>query len=201
MDSKTEESRRNYNKIAREYEKSFDGKFTLSYNQYLSDYVQVKDNDKVLDVACGNGRLLKMISGKARIEAFGIDVSEEMIKVAEKENNNISFKVCEANKTPFEDNMFDIITVCCAFHHFIDPAGFMTEAYRILKSKGKLIIADPTAPIIIRQIENIIVPRSNMGDVKIYNQREMKQFFQNANFKEIVYNQAGLRMLIEGVRE
>ncbi len=201
MDFKTEESRENYNRKANEYENTFDGKFTLSYNQYLYEYVEVKEGDAILDIACGNGRLLNMISKKARINGFGIDISDEMIKAAQKENNGISFKVCEADKTPFEDNSFDVITVCCAFHHFIDPEGFMKEAYRILKHKGKLIVADPTAPIIIRHIENFIFPRLKMGDVRIYSIMEMKRFFHNANFERIAFKQEGFRMIVEGVRE
>ncbi|KNY26404.1 class I SAM-dependent methyltransferase [Pseudobacteroides cellulosolvens] len=200
MDYKTEQSRSNYNRKAREYENTFDGKFTAPFKQYIYDHINVKDNDNVLDVACGNGRLLNMISKKGRIHGFGIDVSEEMIKTAQKDNNDIVFKVCEANKTPFDDKIFDIITVCCAFHHFVDPEAFMKEAYRILKHGGRLIIADPTAPVIIRQIENVFIPLFKMGDVRIYNKKEMIRFFKNAQFKEIKYYQEGARMVVEGVR-
>lgn len=200
MDYKTEQSRSNYNRKAREYEKTFDGKFTAPFKQYIYDHIDVKDNDNVLDVACGNGRLLNMISKKARIHGFGIDVSEEMIRTAQKDNDEIIFKVCEANKTPFDDKIFDIITVCCAFHHFVEPEAFMKEAYRILKHGGRLIIADPTAPVIIRQIENVFIPLFKMGDVRIYNKKEMIRFFKNAQFKVIKYYQEGARMVVEGVR-
>jgi len=198
MDVKTNESRENYDKKAREYEKTLDGKYTLPFNMYLSGHVPLNDQDRILDVACGNGRLLKMITQKAKVEAFGIDISEEMVKTAQEENREISFYVSEADKTPFEDNFFDVLTVCCAFHHFVDPEAFLKEAHRILKPQGKIYIADPTAPGIIRFIENLYFPLLKTGDVRIYNRAEMKDLFDRANFGVFSCKTDGYKIIVEG---
>jgi len=200
MDHKTEESRMNYNRKAKEYDKTFEGRFTIPYNTFICDNILLTDEDTILDVACGNGRLLRMLSQKAKINAFGIDISEEMIKIASKDNEQINFVVCSADQTPFDDNKFDLIIVCCAFHHFVHPQAFMTEAERILKSGGKLLIAEPTLPIIIRQVENIILPFLKMGDVRTYSKKEMVSFFEKANLKQISFNQNGMKLFIEGIK-
>jgi len=202
MDAKTNESRENYDKKAREYESTPDGKYTLPFNRYLCEYVPLKEHDRILDIGCGNGRFLKMITAKAKakVEAFGVDVSEEMIKAAREENRAISFCVSEADKTPFEDSFFDVLTVCCAFHHFVDPEAFLREAHRILKPQGKIYIADPTAPGIIRHIENYYFSRLKTGDVRIYSRAEMKCFFDRTNIGGFTYKTDGYRMIVEGCR-
>lgn len=200
MDRRTELSKSNYNKNAMSYETSKEGRFTLSYNVFICDNIIINDGDAVLDVACGNGRLLKMLSRKAKIKAIGVDVAEEMVKIAKAENPSCSFAVANADRLPFEDHKFDAITVCCAFHHFTKPNAFMKEAYRVLKSGGKLYISDPFMPIVLRQLENIILQFLPMGDVKLYGKKELEAFFKKAGFENVVIKQKGSQLLMEGVK-
>ena len=200
MDAKTKESKDNYDKKAREYESTPEGKYTLPFNRYLCEHVPFRKHDRILDIGCGNGRLLKMITNKVRVEAFGIDISGEMIKAAQEENREITFYVSEADNTPFEDGFFDIITVCCAFHHFVDPEAFLKETHRILKPQGKIYIADPTAPGIIRLIENFYFTRLKTGDVRIYNRAEMKDLLDRVNFGGFTCKTDGYKMIVEGCR-
>ena len=40
---------------------------------------------------------------------------------------------------PFDDGLFDLITVCAAYHHFPDVRAFAAEAFRLLKTARALI--------------------------------------------------------------
>ena len=82
MDKKTEESRIAYDKIASEYDTSREGQYTRFHIKELSDTIDLRKNDIVLDVACGNGTLLRELSKRAKIQAYGIDVSKNMIHAA-----------------------------------------------------------------------------------------------------------------------
>lgn len=201
MDKKTEQSRIRYNAIAQEYEDSFDGRFTQPFNQYLYDHLPLAEKDSVLDVACGNGRLLRMLSRKARINAYGIDVSEEMITAARSYQSNAVFCTSPADKMSFSDCSFEFVTVCCAFHHFTQPDTFMKEAYRVLKSKGKLVIAELSPVAVIRWIDNLIIPRMNMGDVRIYNNKELYEFFEKAGFNNVTHIKKRNMVIIEGIKK
>jgi ubiquinone/menaquinone biosynthesis C-methylase UbiE len=200
VDNKTEQSRTRYNQIAHEYDQSFDGKFTLPYNQLICDHVTLKNNESVLDAACGNGRLLRMLSQKARIDAYGIDISEEMIAAAKNSYKDAVFNVRPADSTGFPEDKFDLVTVCCAFHHFSKPDAFMREAYRILRENGKLVIADPSPSPVIRWIENMIIPRLKMGDVRMYGIGELLNFFKKAGFENISSTKVGSMVIVEGVK-
>lgn len=201
MDKKTEQSRARYNQIAHQYDTSFDGQFTLSFNQYLYEHVTLKDSDAVLDVACGNGRLLGMLSRKARINAYGIDVSEEMIIAAQHSMKEAVFSVCPADSLGYADDMFDLVTVCCAFHHFSKPDAFMREAYRVLKKNGMLAIAELSPAPVVRWIDNLLIPRMKMGDVKIYKDNELHRFFENAGYANISHIKEGGKIIIQGIKK
>jgi len=198
MKNKTEESRHNYNKKAKYYEEDFEGRFTLPYNEYIRDHSGVRDGLDVLDVACGNGRLIGMLSDRAAIRAYGLDVSEEMIRVAAAAHPDIRFQVGSADILPFGDSSMDLVTVCCAFHHFEHPSVFMSEAHRILRTRGVLLIAEPCLPPVLRQIENLFIPFFRMGDVKTYGRRQLERFFRNAGFNQIAVVRDGIRLYIEG---
>ncbi|MDF2686713.1 MAG: putative S-adenosylmethionine-dependent methyltransferase [Clostridia bacterium] len=200
MDNKSKKSISNYNKKAKNYESTFEGRFTLPFNNFICDNISVEDNLSVLDVACGSGRLLKMLSQKAKINAYGIDISDEMVKIAKEKNPDMYFAFGSADKIPFENNKFDIITVCCAFHHFTQPDKFMKEANRILKSGGRLLIAEPYSTAIIRQLENLILPLLPMGDVRLYSKNELQVFFEKADFKNITIKQDKNQLLTEGIK-
>lgn len=103
----------------------------------------VRDGDNILDVACGNGYLLGALSQKAGVNAFGIDISENMIAAARERSPACTFAVSPCAPLGFENESMDVITVSCAFHHFEAPQTFANECMRVLKKKGKVFIAEP----------------------------------------------------------
>jgi ubiquinone/menaquinone biosynthesis C-methylase UbiE len=201
MDKKTEESIKNYNKIASNYDETFDGKFTRGFKKELANIIHLEDGYKLLDVACGNGMLLKMLSNKKNIESYGVDISENMVKEAQNRYPQMQFCATNSAYLPFEDRFFDIITVCAAFHHFTEPLKFISEAKRILKPGGYIYVADPYFPPIVRQITNIILPLLKMGDVKVYAKAELLRMFQDEGFKNMSVKRFGmLGCMLRGVK-
>jgi ubiquinone/menaquinone biosynthesis C-methylase UbiE len=150
MKSFEEKSIESYNKKADDYDNTFDGRFTERFKELLLEEMTVRSGNTVLDVACGNGRLLKLLSDKYYINAFGIDISDKMIESAKKYCPKGSFRVGKCEETGFQDAMFDEITVCAAYHHFPDVRGFAKEAARILKPQGVIYIAEVFYPLPLR---------------------------------------------------
>jgi demethylmenaquinone methyltransferase/2-methoxy-6-polyprenyl-1,4-benzoquinol methylase len=67
-----------YNKKAIGYDTSFEGRFTSKFKMMLLETVKIKSGDNVLDVACGNGRLLNMFAERYSINGYGADISDKM---------------------------------------------------------------------------------------------------------------------------
>lgn len=183
MNSFHEKSIHNYNEIADHYDDTFDGRFTLRFKQLILEEISIGTGAHVLDVACGNGTLIGMLSDRFGIIGYGADISEKMIENASARYPEMAFRTAGCEALPFEDNRFDLVTVCAAYHHFPDIRAFAVEAHRLLKENGALCIADVYYPPLIRWILNPFMPLSKAGDVKIYSPGEIKKTFEAQGFR------------------
>lgn len=192
MNKKTEQSRITYNKIASGYDTSKEGQYTRFHIMELSNTIDLNEGDVVLDVACGNGTLLGELSKKAKIQANGIDISENMIDSAKMRYPDMNFEVKPCCPLEWSDESIDVITVCCAFHHFENPQEFVKECKRVLKKNGAVYIADPNFGTIVRLIANIFwLPFSKSGDVRVYSKKELEKIFYNCGFKTVQVYEKG----------
>jgi len=115
--------------------------------KFLRNYI--KDDLKILDVACGTGIFLKKINRKKkRLKLFGIDNSEGMVSMANKNPGTVNFRVASAEKIPFNDNFFDLVAIVDAFYYFQDKVAALKECSRVLKSGGHLFIFYPALDIL-----------------------------------------------------
>lgn len=182
MNKFNEKSRAAYNKIADDYDNSPDGKFTVKFKSLLLSTADLKENYNVLDVACGNGALLAAMKKQKDINGFGIDIAEQMIKNSAVLNPGMEFKAAGCEAIPFQNDSMDILTVCAAYHHFPETDAFAKEAKRLLRSGGKIYIADIYLPSVLRIILNPFVPLLKSGDVKFYSPIEITNNFAKYGF-------------------
>ncbi len=100
-------------------------------------------NKKILDIACGTGKSTEPLLTRKDLEVFGVDHDPLMIEEAKKQamskNLDIKYSVADVEHLPFQDQMFDVITVGTAFHWFVNEKS-ITEIKRVLKEKGLLFI-------------------------------------------------------------
>lgn len=92
---------------------------------------------RALDVGCGTGMsavALKSISD----EVVGLDPSAAMLAQAPRAKG-VHYVRCRAERLPFPDASFELVTVSSAFH-WLDRAHFLAEAARVLAPRGWLVI-------------------------------------------------------------
>ncbi|MEW6086694.1 MAG: class I SAM-dependent methyltransferase [bacterium] len=99
-----------------------------------------KINLSVLDIGCGNGSFLSLLSKKGW-EVSGTETAPESHFISD----GISARICKKDliKCKFPDNKFDIITMWHTLEHFAGPKVYLSEAKRSLKSGGFLIAEIP----------------------------------------------------------
>jgi len=120
-------------------------------NRWVANKVKLSKDQSVLDVGCGTGLLTYEISkANPESEIFGIDASEPMIDVARRKRSNekCNYRQALGENLPFEDESFDVVTSALFFHH-VDyelKQKCLSEAFRVLKKGGKLLIADMGKP-------------------------------------------------------
>ncbi|MGL4880145.1 MAG: class I SAM-dependent methyltransferase, partial [Waterburya sp.] len=105
---------------------------------------------KVLDIACGTGRTLKMIRGALpKAALFGTDLSPAYLRKANQLLSEIPGELpqllqANAEKLPFLDNYFQGLTSVFLFHELPASARqeVINEAFRILQPGGVFVICD-----------------------------------------------------------
>ena len=160
----------------------------LNSNKFVLENLNLNSNTRLLDIGCGTGILLKLIAEYDNsVQLFGLDISPEMIKVAQtKLNNEIKFYIQSANKLPFSNNFFDYTTCVTSFHHYPDQLNALKEMHRVLKPCGKMIVLDPfkggfVNNTIIKFLDLIF----NEKDVAFYTKQEMTKLINDAGFTSI----------------
>ena len=109
------------------------------------NFANISKDKKILDICTGTGDLA-LAFAKQGNEVLGIDLSEDMIEIANQKNkfDNLKFEVGDATKLSFENNSFNIVTSSFGLHEM--PKSIMlktlNEVRRVLKNKGKFIIID-----------------------------------------------------------
>ena len=178
-----ENSKINYNRQAEVYDESGDGKFVAPMYGEIVNRIMSANPKKLLDVGCGTGNVLMKLNANEDLSLYGLDISEKMIETAKKNlGNKAELKVGDSEYMPWEDNSFDVIVCNASFHHYPNPEKVLLEMKRVLKSNGILIIGDPTAPVIIRQLINLNCKRSNKGDYRLYSKREIEELLIKCGF-------------------
>jgi SAM-dependent methyltransferase len=102
----------------------------------------------VLDVASATGAQCRAL-GRAGIRATGIDLSEEMIWIARRiGGRNVRYVHGSAYALPFEDGSFDASLLLLALHEHTEDerTAMVSEALRIVRPSGHLLLADYTRP-------------------------------------------------------
>jgi ubiquinone/menaquinone biosynthesis C-methylase UbiE len=151
-----------FGKRANKYDRGFEGRFLNKFYNTLIDFVQVTPKSKILDVACGTGEILKRMDDKFEIDGYGIDIDDKMINVAKEKCLNMDIRIASCDALPFEEQQFDDITVCMAYHHFENKIGFAKEAYRVLKQGGSLYVVDLRLPKCLREVANALMKHLNV---------------------------------------
>jgi len=94
--------------------------------------------DRVLDVGCGQGKLLRLLRDKA-IPTVGLDASPTMLKDAP-----ASRIIGDARMLPFPENTFGGAAALYMLYHLEDPVQAVTECRRVLRTGGLFAACAPS---------------------------------------------------------
>ena len=115
----------------------------------MMDWLAPISGQALLDVAGGTGdisfRFLKRASGA---NATVLDLTEPMLAEGRKRaetvgiSGQLEWVVGDAMALPFEDDSFDVYTISFGIRNVTDPQKALSEAYRVLKPGGRIMILE-----------------------------------------------------------
>lgn len=184
-----EKSRRSFDKQAETYDTGKYGVHSRHQYSYILGEINKYDISSILDVGCGTGEILRLISETShKIQLTGIDISPNMLEKAKsKIGNKANLILSDSEKLPFNDYSFDLVMCNDSFHHYPSPLNVLSEFHRVLKPEGILLISDYCIGFPIRQLMNIFIKYGHDGDVRIYSKKELLKMLSESSFKNIHY--------------
>ena len=96
---------------------------------------------RILDVGCGTGANLLMLSKYG--DAEGVDVSEDALAFC-RERGLEQVKLGAAEKLPYDDATFDLVTALDVVEHLDDDLAGLREMRRVLRPGGRVLLFVPT---------------------------------------------------------
>ena len=109
----------------------------------MDELSQYKDS-MILDLCCGTGNQLKLLSKNGFKNLHCLDLSEAMLKIAKKGGHPIKIYTEDATNTSFDDAVFDIVMISFAIHEKDRKTQekLVEEAHRLVKKEGFILIVD-----------------------------------------------------------
>lgn len=199
MKSVIDLERQRWNKAALEYSKKIEDKDAKGFlirdkvlNPYLFLALDNVKGKKILDYGCGDGWLCEKLK-KEGSEVKGCDISDKFLDIARKKYPGIEFTLID-NKTPYQDNEFDIVICNIVLHITKNYKQVLQEIYRIIKPEGKLVVTI-MHPSYWKAEQSDFSKKQEAVEVKVEDSVPVIHYRRNIEIYEKAFEELGFRII------
>jgi demethylmenaquinone methyltransferase / 2-methoxy-6-polyprenyl-1,4-benzoquinol methylase len=106
-----------------------------------------KTGERALDLCCGTGDIAFALARRG-VDVAGVDFSEAMLAIANRrlanrrEAGHIRFLRGDAQRLPFPDDSFDLVTISYGLRNLADWETGLKEMQRVARPGGRLLVLD-----------------------------------------------------------
>ena len=182
--------RREYGALASKYDRKWAGYVEATIRETLRR-MPLGPGDRILDVACGTGALLRAVAASAKASDFrvtlaGVDATPEMLEVANARiGSSAELKHASAESLPFEDEAFDTVVTTNALHFFRQPENALREMWRVTKPGGRVVVTDWCGDFVSCRICDGVLRVISPAHHRVYDTRGCRELLKDAGFQSI----------------
>jgi len=121
---------------------------TVTINRRVLELLDLEAGSRVLEIGFGHGRTLARVAELApKGFVAGIDISAEMVQMAQRHNRNsianglIEVKRASSDRIPYPDKSFDRAYAVHTLYFWDDPLGHLREIHRVCRVGGRFVLA------------------------------------------------------------
>ncbi len=124
----------------------------IKWRKRVVAILKKKNPDILLDIATGTGDLAINLVQTGASKIVGLDISPGMLEVGKKKvlakhmEKTIEMIEGDSENLPFEDNIFDAVTVAFGVRNFETLEKGLFEIHRVLKPKGTFVVLETSVP-------------------------------------------------------
>lgn len=187
--SEKEIVRKQFSKNAEKYVQSKSHANSKALNQIV-EWLNPEKEWIVLDIATGGGHVAKTLSPHVA-QLFSTDITKEMLANTsshlKEKYKNIWYVLADAERLPFLDHSFEVVTCRIAAHHFPNPEQFIKEVERVLKPDGIFLLIDNITPEdkALANFINELEKRRDKSHVKCLSINEWRTLFKDVGLIEV----------------
>ncbi len=160
-----------YKFLASYYDQIMPDSFYLSYSKFIENMVEAHNlkTDRVLDIACGTGSLLRLLEFQHKI---GVDISLEMLEIAKNKFSD-NFVGIHSNMLDFKvDEKFDLILCTNDSLNYLlsidDIKAFFSKIELLLNTGGLFILDINTMFFYTKMTSQTLLKEYKMDDSYLY---------------------------------
>lgn len=156
-------------------------------SEFAFECINVKDEDKILDIGCGGGVNIEKFLKITRCNVDGLDYSEISVAESTKRNQKaVDDGRCEViqadvSSMPIDDETYDLVSAFETIYFWPDIANTFKEVARIIKPNGQFMIAqgtDGNHPDDEKWL-------STVEGMSVYTAPELEKYLIEAGFKNV----------------
>jgi SAM-dependent methyltransferase len=156
---------------------------------------EARPGERVLDLGCGAGRFVAALQD-AGADAVGVELADGALERARRNVPGAELHALAAGGAiPLEDSSVDLVWCSEVLEHVPDTAGLLSEARRVLRTGGRLLVTTPShdlprrALLALARFDTHFDPLGQ--HVRFYSRRSLARVLATFAFEEVHVSSIG----------
>lgn len=153
---------------------------------YLSQSLNLKKDDYLLDVGCGSGNAMFYFRDNIGCSVKGIEKIKEYTLLSKYPEDIV---ISDAQLLPFGDEVFDKDVIIHVIGHIEDPIKALKEVKRVTKNNGRLGIITPNKYFIFAMKPlnwlGLVRHKNDITRIRLYSSKSIKKDLEKAGWNNI----------------
>ncbi len=153
------------------------------YEYYVNTKIPKGKRNNILEIGCGNGRLLSRLGKLGFKNIQGLEPSKNAVAASPKNVNRKKIVIDFFKENQFKSSSFDVVVFFQVLDHVIDPNKFLTEVYRILKPGGYVLAIIHDSKSLSARLLGESSPIIDIQHINLFDKKNIRRIFNLNKFK------------------